>query len=285
MPPRIFIGFLTALVFCSIGGPILSMQTQETAGGAPPNAEQQKAMLAAIGRYAEQYVSNLPNFLCALVTEQYEANKKGEHWKRGDTLTMRLAFSGGHEKQTLEQVNNKPLRDVTRRWRTSLTTEGEFGGLLEMVFADQSNAAFEWNRWDTLNGKRVAVFDYAIDQRHSTLKLSLSDLASAIVPYRGSFMADPESGQIWKINDQATEIPKEVQTREIGTDIEYSEISISDVKYLLPLHATVLMKTDRSQTRHELVFQDYRKFGAESTITFGDDNGNQNDKTPPPPRP
>ncbi len=245
-----------------------------------PSAAEQTAMLAHMTQYADQYVNNLPNFLCVLVTEQYEANKKGEHWRKGDTLTARLAFTEGRERRTLELVNDKSVHQVTHRWRTPLTTEGEFGRLIQMVFDQGTQASFDWNRWDTVQGKRVAVFNYVVDQRHSTMRLGLSDLASAIVPYHGAVFADPETGSIYQVYEAATEIPKELKTREIGTKIEYAEISIGETKYLLPVHASVLMKSDQNQVRNELDFHDYRKFGAESSIKFGDDAGAANGSAP-----
>ena len=278
---RVTVPRLALLVGLSFGFAVSvpAAPSQQSGGTAPPsssderpNAAQQTAMLAAMGKYADQYVNNLPNFLCVLVTEQYQANKKGEHWKKGDTLTARLAFTDGREHRTLQLVNNKSLAQVTHRWRTPLTTEGEFGRLIQMIFDDRTNAAFDWNRWDTLSGKRVAVFDYAVDQQHSTMKLGLSDLASAIIPYHGSVFADPESGAVYEVYEAASDIPPELRTKEIGTKIEYSEVAIGETKYLLPLRASVLMKSDQDQVRNELEFQDYRKFGAESSIKFGDES-------------
>ena len=265
-------------LFCIVVGALSAAQEQPSD---TPTASQQTAMLAQMTKYAEQYVNNLPNFLCVLVTEQFEANKKGEHWRKGDTLTARLAYNEGRERRTLVLVNDKSLNQVTHRWRTPLTTEGEFGRLIEMIFEERSQAAFEWNRWDDLHGKRVAVFKYSVEQQRSTMKLGLSDLASAIVPYHGSVFADPDTGAIYQVYEIATEIPKELRTREIGTTIEYSEVSIGDAKYLLPVRASILMKTDQNQVRNELDFRDYRKFGAESSITFGDSSGGEAPAPPP----
>jgi hypothetical protein len=273
----------TGLLFllCLAAARFVSAQ-EPPASSDTPTASQQTAMLAQMTRYAERYVDNLPNFLCVLVTEQYEANKKGEHWHKGDTLTSRLAYNEGREQRTLVQVNDRSLNQVNHRWRTPLTTEGEFGRLIQMIFEERTQAAFEWNRWDNLHGKRVAVFNYSVEQQRSTMKLGLSDLASAIVPYHGLVFADPDAGAIYQVYEIATEIPKALRTREIGTTIEYSEVSIGDAKYLLPARASILMKTDQNQVRNELEFRDYRKFGAESSITFGDSNGSEPSPAPPP---
>ena len=120
-----------------------------------------------------------------------------------------------------------------------------------------------------LRGKRLAVFDFTVDKQHSTLRLSLSDLAQAIVPYRGSIYADPATGAVWRISDTASEIPPQLLTREISTTIDYDEISIGDRKYLLPVQATVSVLLETKKMRNEMEFQNYRKFEADSAVTFG----------------
>jgi hypothetical protein len=243
-----------------------AIQTQSETQPSP--AEQDK-LLDLMGQYAEQYVSNLPNFICDQITSQYRGNKKGKHWRKGDTLTAKLTYTQGHEDRTLYLVNNNPIRPGSRRWSTPLVTEGEFGTLLERVLGPDDDAVFTWARWQTLRNKRVAVFDYIVDQSHSSLSLSLSGYVKATVPYTGSVYADPETGAIWRITDTATEIPPELQTESIGTTIDYAETPIGDAKYLLPLTAVVTMQTNRNQIRNEIQFQQYRKFETDSNITFG----------------
>jgi hypothetical protein len=233
-----------------------------------PAAGDEAAMLSRMAQYAERYVSNLPNFICVQVTEQFESGRKADRWRKGDTLTSQLAFSEGKERRTLQFVNDKPVALRTKRWRTPLSTEGEFGQMLATPFADSSNASFDWNRWDTVQGKRVAVFDYAVDKQHSTLKLSLSDLASAIVPYHGSIFAEPETGVILRVTNITTEIPPELREEQVSTTIEYGDVTIGGNTHLLPVHASVLLKTNRNYIRNELQFRDYRKFEAESSIKY-----------------
>ncbi len=234
---------------------------------APASAEQDR-ILAAMHRYADQYVASLPNFLCLQTTRQLEADRKARHWHNGDTLVARLSFHDGEERRALELVNGKPLEAARKRWRTPLTTEGEFGILLSQVLGKQSEAYFSWNRWEVLAGKRLAVFDFTVDKDHSTLSLGLSDLARAVVPYRGSLYGDPETGAVWRISDVASEIPAALQTREIGTTVDYAEVSIGDRVYLLPVQATVSLLLDTKQIRNEIAFTNYQKFAADSVITF-----------------
>ncbi len=248
---------LTASVeFCAYGQP------------APTSAEQDQ-LLESMHRYAAQYVTNLPNFLCVQVTRQLEAGVKSNHWHKGDTLVYKLSFNHGRERRGLDLVNGKPADPAKRHWRTPLVTEGEFGLLLSRVLGPTGEAWFTWRGWETLRGKRVAVFDYSVDKQHSSLSLSLGDLTKAIVPYNGSVFADPATGAIWRITDDASEIPLSLMTREISTTIDYDETAIAGKTYLLPVEAVVSLLLDHKKVRNEIEFQDYRKFEADSSITFG----------------
>lgn len=247
---------------------LLACLAGQGAQEAPPDAAEQRRMLDAMSAYAEHYVANLPNFLCEQVTRQYEAGRKPDRWRSGDVLRSKLLFSNGEEQRHLELVNDRPIRPGTRRWRTPLQTEGEFGILLDRVFGAESQASFAWKGWEMVRGERTAVFAFAIDAEHSTMTLRLSDLAKATVPYYGTVYGDPASGAIWRITDAATNLPKELRTKSISTAIDYDQVRIGEKSYLLPVQASIWMTTDTNNVRNDLEFRNYRKFEADSVIKF-----------------
>jgi hypothetical protein len=149
------------------------------------------------------------------------------------------------------------------------------------LFADASNASFDWNRWDTLNGRRVAVLDYKIDKDHSQLRLGANYIKDITVPYHGSFYGDPTTGEIFQIISIASDIPTELPQREVATTVAYDFVTIGTNRFLLPSHVTVIMKTDRNSVRNESDFREYKKFEAESTLKFDSDDSNGG----PPPKP
>jgi hypothetical protein len=258
--------------------PSLAVCQQQQAENSAPSVislsltmEQQK-LLEQIGRYAEDYVSNLPNFICQQITRQFEAGRKPEHWRKLDTLGAKLVFTDGREQRTLETINDKPPGSG-RVPRQPLQTEGEFGVLLGNVFGVKTDAAFMWNGWQTLRGKRVAVFDYLVDNQHSTLRLGLSDFVRAVVPYRGSIYADPDTGAVWRITSVPFDIPREIQTRSIATVIDYDSVSIGGQLHLLPVEASVTLDTGSHNVMNRIEFREYRKFEAESKITFAPSGG------------
>jgi hypothetical protein len=242
---------------------------------APPPATQDH-MLEAMEQYGAQYVASLPNFLCVQVTHQFEAGYSSNRWRKGDTLTSRLSFRDGEEKRTLDLVNGKPADPLKQPRHTPLTTEGEFGTLLGLIVDPGTDATFTWDRWETVHGKRLAVFDYTVDKEHSTRKMQLRDVAEAVLPYHGSMFIDPDTGAVWRITDAAdSDIPPQLQMRQISTVIDYAETQIGGKTYLLPATASVAVVSFTGNIRNDLEFQDYRKFEADSVIKFGDATGEQ----------
>ena len=233
---------------------------------AAPDQDEQAKILGRVKDYAEQYVSSLPDFICDQVIEQSEAGKNGKHWRRGDTLVSKLVYSEEREHRTLETINGKAVGAGTRRLHAPLVTEGEFGILLSNIVSSSSEAKFQWIGWEAPNGKQLANFSYAIDKEHSTLKLSLSYFAHAVLAYRGTITTDPKTGAVWRITNSADDIPSEVRTKSISTQIDYAMTVIGGAKYLLPAHASVSSITNSNNLRNDMRFENYRKFTANSTL-------------------
>ena len=236
---------------------------------APLESEAQDRLLESMHEYADQYVSNLPNFFCDQLTRESEADVQPKKWRKGDTVISKLSFHEGREQRTLETVNGKRVKPGTTARPLPLNTEGEFGMLLARVLGKESTAYFSWDRWEIVSGKRLAVFDFTVDKENSTMTLRLSDTASAVVGYQGSVYADPVTGAVWRVLYTAKDIPPQIQTRQISTAVDYAETAIGAKTYLLPTEASVTLLLWTKQIRNELEFRGYRKFEAESSITFG----------------
>ena len=238
----------------------------------PPQAEQNR-MIAAMTDYANTYTDKLPNFVCQQITTQFAAGKNGNKWHKGDTTSSKLVFNGGREERTLELVNNKAVQGGARRprFRTNFSSEGEFGILLSKIFDPASNAQFSWAGWDTAGTHQAAKIDYAIDLQHSSMELV--NYIKAKVAYHGSVFIDPAAGTVYRVTSGTTEIPEELQMKSIFTTIDYDPVTIGTQSYLLPVRATVTLVTDRDQVKNEIAFTGYRKFEAESTVSFGSEDG------------
>ncbi len=158
-----------------------------------------------------------------------------------------------------------------RSWRSPLVSEGEFGNLLNSVLGPSSKATFLWRGWNTAGEKHVGVFEYQVDQQNSSLRLTLGSIET-VVAFHGLVYADETSGTVWRITNEAGDFPSELRTKSISRSVDYGEILIGANRYVLPVHATVLLDTGTGKIRNDLRFEAYREFEADSRISFtGDD--------------
>lgn len=237
-----------------------------------PSAEEQSLYLVAIKRYAKQYVSGLPNFICTQTVQEFEAGKRLVHWRTGQSLTFELTFFNSSEERTLKLVNNKPVSTRGDAWQGRLLTEGEFSLMLSSVFAPESETSFAWAGWETGQDQTTAVFHYSVDRQHSTLRLTLNDSSQAVLPYEGLLYANPETGEIRRITRNTDHIPKEVDTKSVSTIVDYGAVTIGTATYLLPVQASVVLATNDGHIRNEMQFRDYRKFQTDSTVIYKEED-------------
>ncbi|HEX4751129.1 MAG TPA: hypothetical protein VH302_16430 [Bryobacteraceae bacterium] len=232
--------------------------------------EQQQKLIAAARAYSNRYSENLPSFICTQTVDQFEGDKKAHHWRKGDSLTSQLVWDRGREQRTLQLVNSRPV-PAHKLWRSPLVSEGEFGNLLDSVFSSESQASFTFRGWENLDGKRLAVFAYNVDQQHSKLRLSMG-MYDTVVACWGVIYLDEDNGTVWRITNDADNFPQELHTKSVSRSVDYSEVAIGDNRYVLPVHASVILNTGERNLRNELRFESYRKFTADSRISFGADD-------------
>jgi hypothetical protein len=261
------------LKLCSLA---LLLELSPAFGGAacqstpPPDVVSQDQLLSAARQYAGRYMASLPSFVCTQTTDQYEAGKKGKRWHKGDKLTEQLVWDQGREQRTLQLVNNHPASRQSF-WRSPLVSEGEFGNLLDSVLGMSSRASFAWRGRETTQDKPVGVFEYRVEHEHSPMRLNLGSI-QATIAFHGLIYIDEASGAIWRITNEAADLPPQLQTRSVWRSVDYGEVFIGPDRYVLPIRATVLLDTGQNRLKNELRFEAYRKFGADSHITFAADD-------------
>jgi hypothetical protein len=78
---------------------------------------------------------------------------------------------------------------------------------------------------------------------------------------------------VLRIEIAAEKIPRSFPLDTVESAIDYDFVLIGDMKYLLPTHSEALScrRGTGDCTRNVIEFRNYKKFGAETNITFGSD--------------
>jgi len=231
--------------------------------------------IAAAREQALAYVQTLPDFLCTQVTRRYSASSapstREPSWKPMDTLTIRLSYFGQKEDYRVVRINNKPVDKPLAKVGGS-TARGDFGSMLKNVFTPKSETQFTWDRWDTWNGRRVAVFAYQIERAYSTFDSTVRGFlkpSTTIFGVKGLVEIDEESRQTLRLTIDSTDMPADSPVREVHWALDYDYRKIGGREFLLPSRSVTLLLLKSGRVKLDSEFTEYRKFSANTTIEFG----------------
>ena len=254
-----------------------------TASARPPDAEAQELLdrtrTATLGAAAA-----MPDFIVKQLIKRSRAYGTTNNWLPQDNLTIAVAYrANAGEQYKVLAVNGIPLaqeakesRDYTKDVAPGATSSGvEYISSVADVFKPESNTEFKLADTDLVQGRRTLVFEYQIAKPLSHLTLSTSngpDSAQSVVTVgsRGRVWIDRETNRVLRFEQIATEIPGDFPITAASTLIDYDWVTINENKYLLPTRSEILLTTtNRSmsiQSRNEIRFRSYQKFGAELKI-------------------
>ncbi len=89
--------------------------------------------------------------------------------------------------------------------------------------------------------------------------------------YKGKIWIDKETRRVLRIEQTAVGIPRDFDFDTQESSLEYGFVNIDGRSYLLPVESiNVACGTGTSNcSKNRIEFRNYRKFSAESSITFG----------------
>jgi len=220
-----------------------------------------------------------------------------EGWRLEDTVVEDVDYAEGVETYRTRTLNGAPEERPVAEIRGSFS-RGEFGSVLQVTFATASQAQFRWDHWERLRGRPVAVFSYTIDRADSqywVCCISTGTMTTNGVrhtqrekwtsAYRGYVYADAETGIIVRFTFRNVDIPPDYNIVDARNVLDYSPVTLGGQQFWLPVSGIHYSRSPTgrrrltskklghppdspSRWRDEIQFSNYRKLGAESTITF-----------------
>jgi len=240
---------------------------------ASEEAEQPRAeplpLLEQARYHALQFVDELPNFTVTQLVSRYSQGRGQQKWQLEDTLEVELSYSlEKGERFRLLRLNGASSRKTYEQLGGSTST-GEFGSMLGGLFAPQSQAEFREIRSESFRGRNTSVFDFKVKTANSTSELT--DRASGrtiISGYEGSVWIDIETKRVLRLEQSMNDIPSGFPVTLSENAVEYDWVRIGEKRYLMPVHAEVLMggERDRYYTRNVIEMRNYHKFEADVKI-------------------
>lgn len=240
-----------------------------------PDAAAQKAILDKATAYAGGPLSQLPALSAVRTTSRYQDDVVNSSSSPGLTLNGPNTFAklsdAKAETVDIENGVEKPEDKTKESWGQNgqISGPGPFPALKQIFREASEGGKLKWERWETADGKRLAVFSFVVDKKKSHYDVSYccfpktetqTGIASAgtfaplpgqiqslttwkpfkrTVGYHGEISIEPESGAILSLLVWAELKPTDYVHQE-AVRVDYRPLVVNGKEYILPLDSFVL---------------------------------------------
>jgi len=223
----------------------------------------------------------MPDFIVKQQITRSRAFGNTNNWVTMDRLTIAVSYraSAGEEYKLLAINGLPPSKDVkegnTYEEVGGTSSTGEYVTMLALLFKEETHAEFKPVDTDTLRGRRTIIYEFEVKLPFSkqTIKAGRpgAEEQSTTTGYRGRIWVDRENYRVLRIEDISTDIPAGFPVTAASSRIDYDWVTINERPYLLPSEAEIKLTAaigdnQFMQTRNEIRFRNYQKFGAEVKI-------------------
>ena len=233
----------------------------------PPPGNELESILADATRHAIGYSESLPNFICVEVTNRaIDAHGQGR-WKHQDRMTELLTYRDNAENRTMMEAEvHGQKTHASRDDLQGLLSHGEFGGLLQAVFASSSKTNFQWKETGALGDSTIQVFDYRVTRENSSFDFHFG-LQERTVGFHGQIFIESTTRNVRRITVAADDLPIKFPIQAASLSMDYDYIVINNHDYLLPIGGQVRLRLGhREAVLNEIEFRNYRRFGSTAKI-------------------
>lgn len=248
-----------------------------TIASLPPAAEATE-LLERTRKATLGAAETMPDYLVKQNITRSHAFGQSKNWSPYDRLSIAVSYrQTAGEDYKLLSVNGMPAT-ADQRYGLQLggtTSTGEYVSALAELFQPQQQAEFQAIDTDTLRGRRTIVYEFVVKKVFSRNGLTYQETresapVSTVAGHRGRIWVDRETNRVLRFEDISTEIDPSFPITAASTTIDYDWVTINEVDHLLPSRAVVELTTryrgQTEQSRNEILFRGYRKFGAEVKI-------------------
>jgi len=210
----------------------------------------------------------MPDFLVEQVTTRYVSFNNEASWNRLDVMEAELAWSGGKEEYRNVRLNGRPMQgnpETTGAWST-----GEFLTTAADILSPATRTSFVRLGRETAGGRPAVVFEFSIRPENSHWVLVAPSGERLKPAQKGRLWIDEQTGRLLRIEQRAVSIPASFPQDKAECTVEFAPVAIAGANLLMPARAETrgCERGTVNCSRNEIVFRNYRRFQAESTLVF-----------------
>ncbi len=257
----------------ALPSPVKTVVAEKVGGPPEPPAAEKNQVLEKTRAGALDYVKSLPDFLCLEDTDRsidshYRAGAEGS-WSHQDRVIEKLTFFDHKENYELFMHNETAVVAKTSESLGGARSTGDWASLLAEIFEPSSQTNFLWTRWATVRGRLTHVYRYSIERQYSHQTVARGEREKIVAGIAGEVFVEKGTNAILRVT-VIPDIPPDFPIQDVNQTVDYDYQKIGDRTYLLPSTSTVLMRDGQVGSRNDIRWRSYRKYSADTTLTFDD---------------
>ncbi len=228
--------------------------------------------LATLGRIKTRMSQTLvrqPDYTCIQQVERSQRLVPKHRFELHDMLRLEVALVDGKEMYAWPGAHKFEETDLTDMVNDGAIGSGSFATFARAVF--QSNApTFKYVGIAEMRGRQTVRYDFVVPLLLSGYHIRARG-AETVVGYRGSFWADPSSGELVRLEVIADDIPPSIGVSKALDVMDYERMKIGESEFLLPVAAELRM-TDLAgnENRNRTQFTSCKQYTGESIVRFAE---------------
>lgn len=250
---------------------------QPIPAGLPPAS----AQLARIRAHMADVLRHEPNYTCVETMERTRRTGATHQFDMQDTLRLEVALVEGKEMFAWPGSKKFESDDLRNLITTGAYGNGNFALFARAVFLT-SAPTFIYRGEDPIQGRNLLRYDFRVTRLSSGYQIRVAE-REAIVPYHGSFWADPKTLDAARLEVFADDIPADLGLSYSSDRIDYARAHIGEEDFLLPSESELQMRLPSGEeNRNFMRFSSCRQYTGESVLRFDDVTGaaDASQKTP-----
>lgn len=242
-----------------------------------PSNENGDELIPLARRSVSQAFEQLPNLRARLVTSMFKSASKPVKWIPDGVVSAEIAYEEGRESYGDLHVNGKQpsdapaaadadyMRSLDKAW-----SSGDFKTISHCIFSELADSDFDKAGTEQSKGETLAVYEFRGARSSGCVGVNFKSQIT-YPAYKGSMKVNARSGEVLYVELGAVEIPEAFPLDRAERSVDFSWVQIGSAKYLLPATAYWFgcFRSSYSCFMNRIDFRDYRRFEADSNISFG----------------
>jgi hypothetical protein len=199
-----------------------------------------------------------------------------------DRLRLDVAVLNGRETFAWAGARQFETTDIEQLTSSGSWGAGDFASFLSGVFG------LETTRISLLREEKSPTdlsamfgFDVPVNTSHYVYR-SHGRGERRVIGYHGTFLVDERNAELKRLTVEAEHFPVGEEMHRVEDIMDYHRVKIGDGEFLLPDTSNMnILFFDGQESQNKTHYSDCREYGAESTISFGD-NGDAADRSSSP---